>query len=90
MANRLKKLADARYTPGQPYQPFVPGYCIQVAYTVPGYYPQTPIIIVDDEGVTHIIGVSTGGFVPPSTRYRTVCFDPIPEQAAVAPTTTYT
>lgn len=89
MANRLKKLAQARYTPGTPYQPFVPAYCIQAPYTVPGYYTQIPYIIVDDEGQVHILGITQGGFVPPQTKYREVCFDAVPEQQAVPPAVTY-
>lgn len=30
MANRLQKLALTKYTPGIPYQPAVPAYCVQI------------------------------------------------------------
>lgn len=89
MANRLKKLADARYTPGTPYQPYVPGYCIQVPYTVPGYQTYSTEFVLDQDGNLVVLQTSSG-FVPPSTRYRQVCFPTQPAIAAVAPTTTYT
>ena len=97
MANRLKKLAEVRYTPGTPYQPAVPGYCIQEPYTVPGYVlPSTDYVIrVDDGDIDSSTGrvllasTSSGGYVPPSTRYIERCFPGQPEIRGTLATTTY-
>ena len=90
MANRLKKLAEVRYTPGTPYQPYVPGYCIQVPYTVPGYQTFDVVYILDESGtLVRIAGVSTG-YVAPKTTYSKVCFPAQPEIRGTLATTTYT
>jgi hypothetical protein len=89
MANRLKKLAATSYSPGTPYQPYVPGYCIQVPYTVPGYQTNDPVYVLDEDGQL-IIFSNTTGYVPPSTRYRQVCFPAQPEVLGIPATTTYT
>jgi hypothetical protein len=90
MANRLKKLAEVRYTPGTPYQPFVPGYCIQVAYTVPGYQTFDTVYVLDENGqLVRIDGPSTG-YVNPSTKYIELCFPAQPEIRGTLATTTYT
>lgn len=89
MANRLKKLAAVSYSPGTPYQPYVPGYCIQVPYTVPGYQSYSTQIVVDEDGNVTIFQASDG-FVPPSTQYIEQCFPAQPEIVGVPATTTYT
>lgn len=89
MANRLKKLADARYTPGTPGQPYVPAYCVLVPYQVPGYQPGTAVLVQDDDGQVEIF-YSTGPYVPPRTEYREACFPAQPYIAATPPTVTYT
>ena len=91
MANRLKKLADARYTSGTPYKPAVPRYCTSVATPVPGYngsqylYPEDAI----PDGYN---GVSIGalpGYVPPGVRYTQVCYPKTPTVPTVLPQITY-
>lgn len=89
MANRLKKLADARYTPGTPGQPYVPGYCTLVPYTVPGYQQVTTQLFLGEDGELHIF-YTTGAYVPPKTAYRQVCYPSRPYIPAVPPTVTYT
>lgn len=89
MANRLKKLADARYTPGTPGQSATPAYCVQVPYTVPGYQPGTTTIVQDENGQI-VIQYGTGAYVPPRTAYREVCYPAQPYIAPTPPTTTYT
>lgn len=89
MANRLKKLAAVSYSPGTPYQPFVPGYCVQVPYTVPGYQSYSTELVTDANGNVTIVQNSTG-FVPPSTQYTTLCYPTQPAIQGVPATTTYT
>ena len=88
MANRLQKLADAQYTPGRPYQPGVPAYCVLVPYEVPGYYKYISYSVVDQDGNVHIYS-SVVGYVPPQTTYVQQCYPAIPEVAAIPSTVTY-
>lgn len=90
MANRLKKLAEVRYTPGTPYQPAVPAYCIQVPYAVPGYSTESIVYTLDENGQLVRISGSTSGYVNPSTRYIKTCFPAQPEIPGTLATTTYT
>src|SRR3990167_7919592 len=90
MANRLKKLAATSYTPGTPYQPYVPGYCIQVPYTVPGYYSEEIVYTLDEDGNLVRISGNTGGYVTPATIYIETCFPAQPEIRGTLATTTYT
>lgn len=89
MANRLKKLADARYTPGTPGQPYVPAYCVQEPYSTPGYQSGvlTPVTV---NGQVVGFTYSPGPYVPPRTGYREVCYPEQPYIPAVPPTVTYT
>lgn len=89
MANRLTRLADVHYTPAVPYQPAVPGYCVQVPYYQPAYYEQKLIIYTDDAGIVHFWFV-TGDYHPAGTYYRKVCYPAIPEIKGTPATTTYT
>src|SRR3990167_4499295 len=93
MANRLKKLAAVSYSPGTPYQPYVPGYCIQVPYFVPGYYNYETVTYTVLRGDGTLITVTETrpiGWVPPSNRYREQCYPAQPEVLGVPATTTYT
>lgn len=89
MANRLKKLADARYTPGTPGQPYVPAYCVTETYKVPGYQSGTTTIVLDEQGRV-VSQVNTGPYVPPRNVKIRTCFPAQPYVPAVPPTTTYT
>lgn len=97
MANRLKKLADARYTAGSPYQPAVPGYCRLVPRENSGFnfsgggsspaYLES-LIPPGYNGVSYSNVVP--GYNAPSTSYTQVCTAGTPAIAAVAPSITYT
>lgn len=65
MANRLKKLAQAQYTPSSPYQPGSPAYCVT---TVVGYQSKSGLSgydagLVDGNGVTTGFGSVSPGQV---------------------------
>lgn len=85
MANRLTKLAEARYTPAVPAQPAVLGRCIQENYDIPGYYSYTEKWILQPDGQYYILRTANG-YTPPSVGSRTVCYPAqpyIPAQPAV-------
>ena len=102
MANRLKKLADARYSAGSPYKPAVPGYCRLAPRTNGGFNSSgssggsviSSIGLQEQLNAAGYIGVEysnfTFGYNPPYTSYTQVCTPGTPAVAAVAPSVTYT
>lgn len=96
MANRLKKLADARYTAGSPYEPATPGYCRLVAVNNPGFISfggGSDGGLLENRIPAGFSGVSYSnivpGYNPPSTGYRQVCTAGTPARVAVAPSISY-
>lgn len=88
MANRLKKLAAVSYSPGTPYQPYVPGYCVQSTQTIPGYIESSNQYQLDGSGDLTVVG-NPPRFVPPAPYNVIVCFPAQPEVLGVPATITY-
>ena len=97
MANRLKKLAAARYTAGSPYKPAVPAYCRFVPVTTPQYTSpgstfapgQTVVDRVPGgfNGIKYTEGTTV--FYPPVDGFRQECYPGTPAVDAVAPSLSY-
>ena len=89
MANQLKKLAEAVYTPAVVGQPYVPAYCEQIPYTTGGYQSQTTTWILNEDG-QYVSFTVYGRYIPPTTTYREVCYPSQPAIQSQPATTTYT
>lgn len=96
MANRLKKLADVRYTPGSPYVPGTPAYCTTVVkqstgvrFNGGGSSGSTQTIYESDELTITVTDTTGGASYGTTTETSRVCYPAVAAIPAGNPTLQY-